>query len=79
MTMATLLTKSIAAGSTTTRKLAGSKRTIVKPGDEITLKGGVKITVVASEAKFIDKPINGGGPNPLCADAPQMTPAAGEN
>jgi hypothetical protein len=41
--------------------------------------GGVKVTVVASEAKFIDKPVNGGGPNPLCADAPQMTPAAGEN
>jgi len=32
-----------------------------KPGDEIALKGGVKITVVASEARFIDKPVNGGG------------------
>jgi hypothetical protein len=59
--------------------IAGSNRVIVKPGDEIALKGGVKVTVVASEAKFIDKPVNGGGPNPLCADAPQMTPAAGEN
>ena len=52
---------------------------IVKPGDEIALKGGVKVTVVASEAKFIDKPVNGGGPNPLCETAAQMTPAAGEN
>jgi competence protein ComEC len=61
------------------KDIAGNKRTIVKPGDRITLKGGVHLDVVASEAKFIDKPINGGGPNPLCADAPQMTPAAGEN
>jgi beta-lactamase superfamily II metal-dependent hydrolase len=61
------------------KEIAGANRNIVKPGDEITLRGGVKVTVVASEAKFLDKPINGGGPNPLCADAPQMTPAAGEN
>jgi hypothetical protein len=61
------------------KDIAGSNRVIVKPGDEIALKGGVKVTVVASEAKFIDRPVNGGGPNPLCADAPQMTPAAGEN
>ena len=39
----------------------------------------MKVLVIASEGKFIDKPVNGGGPNPLCADAPQMTPAAGEN
>jgi competence protein ComEC len=61
------------------KDIAGNKRVIVKPGDRITLKGGVHLDVVASEAKFIDKAINGGGPNPLCADAPQMTPAAGEN
>jgi competence protein ComEC len=61
------------------KSIAGSKRTIVKPGDQIELKGGVKVLVVASEAKFIDKPINGGGPNPLCADAPQMSKAGGEN
>jgi len=61
------------------KDIAGRNRVIVKPGDEIALKGGVKVTVVASEAKFIDKPVNGGGPNPLCADAAQMTPAAGEN
>src|ERR1043166_3415788 len=61
------------------RDIAGSKRVVVKPGDEIAHKGGVTVLVVASEGKFIDKPVNGGGPNPLCADAPQMTRAAGEN
>ncbi len=61
------------------KDIAGSKRVIVKPGDEITLKGGVKVLVIASEAKFIDKAVNGGGPNPLCDTAAQMTPAAGEN
>jgi competence protein ComEC len=59
--------------------LAGGKRVIVKPGDQIQLKGGVQVLVVASEAKFIDKPVNGGGPNPLCADAARMTQAGGEN
>ena len=59
--------------------LVGGKREIVKPGDQIQLKGGVHVLVIASDAKFIDKPVNGGGPNPLCADAAQMTPAGGEN
>ena len=59
--------------------LAGGKRAIVRPGDQIQLKGGVQVLVVASDAKFIDKPVNGGGPNPLCADAAQMTAAGGEN
>ena len=53
--------------------LAGGKREIVKPGDQIHLKGGVQVFVVASEAKFVDKPVNGGGPNPLCADAAHTT------
>jgi beta-lactamase superfamily II metal-dependent hydrolase len=61
------------------KEVAGNKRTIVKPGDEIALKGGVKVLVIASQAKFIDKPVNGGGPNPLCADAPLMSKAGGEN
>src|SRR5262249_13991058 len=61
------------------KSIAGSKRKIVKPGDEIELKGGVKALIVASEGKFIDKPVNGGGPNPLCETAPQMSKAAGEN
>src|SRR5262249_7425782 len=61
------------------KEIAGANRNIVKPGDQIELKGGVKVLVVASEAKFLDKPVNGGGPNPLCETAPQMTKAAGEN
>jgi competence protein ComEC len=61
------------------KSVAGGKRKIVKPGDTIELKGGVKALIVASEGKFIDKPVNGGGANPLCADAPQMSRAAGEN
>src|SRR5262245_62132891 len=59
--------------------LAGNKRVIVKPGDKIELKGGVQVLVVASEAKFIDKPVNGGGPNSLCENAARMTAAGGEN
>jgi competence protein ComEC len=57
---------------------AGAKRTIVKAGDEIPLKG-VRVTVVISDAKSIAKPVNGGGPNPLCADAEQKAPAGPEN
>jgi beta-lactamase superfamily II metal-dependent hydrolase len=59
--------------------VAGNKRVIVKPGDKIELKGGVQVLVVASDAKFIDKPVNSGGPNPLCEDAARMSAAAGEN
>jgi beta-lactamase superfamily II metal-dependent hydrolase len=61
------------------RAVAGSKRVVVKPGDKIELKGGVQALVVASDAKFLDRPVNGGGANPLCETAPQMTAAAGEN
>ena len=61
------------------KALAGNKRVIVKPGDKIELKGGVQVLVVASDAKFIDKPVNGGGPNPLCENAARMSAAAGEN
>jgi competence protein ComEC len=61
------------------KKVAGSKRTILKPGDVIPLKG-VQAQVVASNTEFIAKPINGGGgPNPMCATAEQKAPAAPEN
>ena len=43
-----------------------SKRTILKAGDTIPLKG-VQIDVVASNGQLITKPLAGGGPNPLCA------------
>src|SRR3954451_2949835 len=49
--------------------IAAGKRTIVKAGDAIPLRG-VRVAVVASQGAVIGKPINGGGqPNPFCADA----------
>ena len=60
------------------KAVAGGKRTIVKAGDEIPLNG-FKALVVASDENFIKEPVNGGGPNPLCASAVEMAPAAGEN
>ena len=58
--------------------IAGAKRTIVKPGDSIPF-AGVQVQVVSAEGPVLDHPINGGGPNPLCANAQQMGPAAPEN
>jgi len=60
------------------KSVAGSKRTIVKPGDVIPMKG-VRVDVVASDAKFIAKPINGGGPNTLCASAERRAAVTPEN
>ena len=54
------------------------KRTIVKPGDEIPVKG-LRVLVVASDQKVLAKPVNGGGPNPLCANAEQKAPLSPEN
>jgi competence protein ComEC len=51
------------------------KRTIVKAGDKIPLKG-VSVDVVASNGQLIAKPVPGGGPNPLCASA-ENKPAEG--
>ena len=52
-----------------------SKRTIVKAGDTIPLKG-VQVDVVASNGQLLAKPINGGAANPLCASA-ENKPAEG--
>jgi competence protein ComEC len=60
------------------KAVAAGKRTIVNPGDKIPLKG-VDVLVVSSEEKLLGSPVNGGGPNPLCADAPQMARAGNEN
>lgn len=58
---------------------AAAKRTVVKAGDEIPLKG-VRTEVVIADAKPIDKPVKGGGaPNPLCADAERQAPIGPEN
>lgn len=56
--------------------VCASKRTIVKAGEKIPLKG-LQIDVVASDGGLVASPINGGRPNPLCAAAerkPQDTP-----
>jgi len=57
---------------------SAGKRTIVKPGDEIPVKG-LRVLVVASDQKVLAKPVNGGGPNPLCATAEQKAPIGLEN
>ncbi len=44
------------------------KRTIVKPGDKIPLKG-LDVTVVSANGEVISKAINGGKANDLCKDA----------
>lgn len=48
--------------------VCASKRTILKVGDKIPLKG-VQVDIVASDGNLLPKPINGGGPNPMCATA----------
>jgi len=53
----------------------GSKRTVVKAGDTIPLKG-VQLDVVASNGQLVAKPLAGGGSNSLCASA-ENRPAEG--
>jgi competence protein ComEC len=48
--------------------VCGDRRTIVKAGDRIPMKG-VQVDVVASNGQLISGPLKGGGPNPLCATA----------
>jgi len=54
------------------------KRTIVKPGDTIPIKG-LNVVIVSSNQEVLASPINGGGPNSLCADAEQKESAGPEN
>lgn len=58
--------------------VCASKRTIVKAGDKIPFKG-LQVDVVASDGGLLAKPINGGRPNPLCADADHKPQASPEN
>ncbi len=60
------------------RAASAGKRTIVKPGDRIPIKG-FEAFVVSSDGKLLDKPLSGGGPNALCANAEQKAPAGPEN
>ena len=48
--------------------VCGDRRTIVKVGDRVPLKG-VQVDIVASDGQLLAKPMNGGRPNPLCATA----------
>src|SRR5271170_581241 len=57
---------------------SAGKRTVVKPGDTIPIKG-LHVLVVSSNQELIAKPVNGGRPNPLCADAEQKASAGPEN
>jgi competence protein ComEC len=57
---------------------SGGRRTIVKPGDKIPIDG-IEALVVASDGKLLDKPVQGGGPNPLCATAEDKVAARPEN
>src|SRR5713226_635625 len=59
--------------------IAAGKRTIVKAGDTIPLRG-VRVAVVAAQGAVIRQPINGGGqPNPYCSDAERKEPNKTEN
>ena len=58
---------------------SAGKRTIVKAGDAIPLKG-VQVQVVSSDQHVIAKAVNGGGaPNPLCENAEEKAPVTPEN
>jgi beta-lactamase superfamily II metal-dependent hydrolase len=60
------------------RAVSAGKRTVVKPGDTIPIQG-VQVVIVSSNQEVLASPINGGGPNPLCADAEQKASAGPEN
>jgi beta-lactamase superfamily II metal-dependent hydrolase len=48
--------------------VCGDRRTILKVGDRVPLKG-VQADIVASDGELLAKPMNGAKPNPLCATA----------
>jgi quinol monooxygenase YgiN/beta-lactamase superfamily II metal-dependent hydrolase len=58
--------------------VCGNKRTIVKAGDKIPLRG-LQIDIVASDGRLIAQPVNGGQPNPLCATAENRPKDVPEN
>ena len=60
------------------RTASAGKRTIVRPGDRIPIKG-FEALVVSSDGKLVDKPLSGGGPNALCTNGEQKAPAGPEN
>jgi competence protein ComEC len=57
---------------------SAGKRTIVKPGDVIPVKA-IHVLVVSSDQKVLEKPVNGAGTNPFCANAERKAPIGLEN
>ena len=58
--------------------VAHGKRTILKPGDKLPLKG-IDTQVVIANGQAIGTTLKGGGPNPLCATAQQHPADKTEN
>src|SRR5258708_27995583 len=56
----------------------GGKRRNGRAGDEIPIKGLGNL-VVSSNEQMLAKPVSGGGPNPLCANAERKVSAGPEN
>ena len=61
------------------RRVSDGKRTVLKLGDRIPLKG-VEVQVLTANREFLARPLSGAGaPNPLCADAERKPPDSLEN
>jgi len=58
--------------------VCGDRRTMVKAGDRIPLKG-VQVDIVASDGELLAKPLTGGRSNPLCATAENKPRDVAEN
>ena len=53
---------------------------MVKPGDTVSLAGGVEVPVLASAGQVLQQPLPGaGGPNPYCADFERQAEDLSEN
>ena len=59
-------------------KASAGKRTVAKPGDRIPIQG-LETLIVASDQNLLAKPLPGGGPNSLCADAERKAALSPEN
>jgi competence protein ComEC len=62
----------------TYRSLSEGKRTVLKTGDQVPLKG-VQVQVITANKEFLAKPLSGAQPNPLCAGAERKAPDSLEN
>ena len=59
--------------------VCASRRTILKPGDRVPIKG-LQVDIVASDGRLLAQPVNGGGQtNPLCATAENKPKDVPEN